>query len=231
MTVTRPPATDKSPVKPLAQQRILDRRSRYLGKRLFDIFFSLSVLVVFAPLYAVLAILIACTSSGSVFYVQERVGRNYQRFGCIKFRTMIPNADRVLSKMMAESDDLRQEFSENFKLKQDPRITKIGRFLRTTNLDEFPQFINVFKGEMSVVGPRPLVPEELERYGNDIDRVLTIRPGLTGLWQISGRNNISYAQRVRIDVSYVKRHDFWLDLQIVCKTALLTLMPKNNGAY
>jgi lipopolysaccharide/colanic/teichoic acid biosynthesis glycosyltransferase len=231
MTVTRPPATERSSVKPLAQQRILDRRSRYVGKRLFDICFSLSVLIVFAPLYAVLAILIACTSSGSVFYIQERVGKNYQRFGCIKFRTMIPNADRVLNKMMAESDDLRQEFSENFKLKQDPRITKIGRFLRTTNLDEFPQFINVFKGEMSVVGPRPLVPEELERYGKDIDRVLTIRPGLTGLWQISGRNDISYEQRIRIDVNYVKRHDFWLDLQIVCKTALLTLLPKNNGAY
>jgi lipopolysaccharide/colanic/teichoic acid biosynthesis glycosyltransferase len=231
MTVTRPPATERSSVKPLAQQRILDRRSRYVGKRLFDICFSLSVLIVFAPLYAVLAILIACTSSGSVFYIQERVGQNYQRFGCIKFRTMIPNADRVLNKMMAESDDLRQEFSENFKLKQDPRITKIGRFLRITNLDEFPQFINVFKGEMSVVGPRPLVPEELDRYGKDIDQVLTIRPGLTGLWQISGRNNISYARRIRIDVSYVKRYNFWLDLHIVFKTVLLTLMPKNNGAY
>jgi lipopolysaccharide/colanic/teichoic acid biosynthesis glycosyltransferase len=231
MTVTRPSATNRPTVKSLDQQRILNRRSRYLGKRLFDIFFSLSVLVIFAPLYAVLAILIACTSSGSVFYIQERVGRNYQRFGCIKFRTMIPNADRVLSRMMAESDDLRQEFSENFKLKQDPRITRIGRFLRTTNLDEFPQFINVLKGDMSVVGPRPLVPEELERYGKDIDRVLTIRPGLTGLWQISGRNDIPYDQRIRIDVSYVKRHDFWLDLRIVFKTALLTLIPKNNGAY
>lgn len=144
---------------------------------------------------------------------------------------MIPNADRVLDEMMAQSADLRQEFSENFKLKQDPRITKLGKFLRTTNLDEFPQFINVLKGEMSVVGPRPLVPDELERYGDQIDRVLTIRPGITGLWQVSGRNDIPYAQRIRIDVSYVKRRNFWLDFRIVLKTVLLTIITKNNGAY
>jgi lipopolysaccharide/colanic/teichoic acid biosynthesis glycosyltransferase len=209
------------------------RRGKYrdLIKRLFDIFFSLSVLVFCAPIYLVLAISIAATSSGSIFYIQERVGKDFQHFGCIKFRTMIPDADRLLDEMMAESEDIRQEFSENFKLKHDPRITKIGRFLRTTNLDEFPQFINVLKGEMSVVGPRPLVPEEIERYGTAIDRVLTIRPGITGLWQVSGRNDIPYAQRIRIDVNYVKRRNFWLDLRIVFKTVLLTLIPKNNGAY
>jgi lipopolysaccharide/colanic/teichoic acid biosynthesis glycosyltransferase len=144
---------------------------------------------------------------------------------------MVPNADRVLDEMMARSADLRQEFSENFKLKHDPRITKIGKFLRITSLDEFPQFINVLKGEMSVVGPRPLVPEEIEKYGNSIDKVLTIRPGITGLWQVSGRNDIPYAQRIRIDVSYVKRRNFWLDLRIVIMTVAVMLMPKNNGAY
>ena len=144
---------------------------------------------------------------------------------------MIPNADLQLEQMIAQSDALRQEFSENFKLKQDPRITRIGKFLRITNLDEFPQFLNVLKGEMSVVGPRPLVPEELERYGKDIDRVLTIRPGITGLWQVSGRNDLPYDERIRIDVSYVKNRNFWLDLQIVFRTILLTVMTKNNGAY
>ena len=144
---------------------------------------------------------------------------------------MIPDADLQLQEMMAQSDELRQEFSTNFKLKHDPRITKIGKFLRITNLDEFPQFINVLKGEMSVVGPRPLVPEELERYGKDIDRVLTIRPGITGLWQVSGRNDLPYDERIRIDVRYVKDRNFWLDLQIVFKTILLTVMTKNNGAY
>jgi lipopolysaccharide/colanic/teichoic acid biosynthesis glycosyltransferase len=216
--------------KSLSQQ--LNRKSSDIFKRLFDIVFSLSVLVLCAPVYLVLAGSIACTSSSSsVFYIQERVGKSYRRFGCIKFRTMIPNADVLLEEMMAQSDELRQEFTENFKLKHDPRITKIGKFLRITNLDEFPQFINVLRGEMSVVGPRPLVPEELERYGKDIDRVLTIRPGITGLWQVSGRNDLPYEQRIRIDVHYVKHRNFSMDLQIVFKTILLTVLTKNNGAY
>jgi lipopolysaccharide/colanic/teichoic acid biosynthesis glycosyltransferase len=213
----------------LSQQ--LNQKSSDIIKRLFDIVFSLSVLVICAPVYLVLAGSIAFSSPGSIFYIQERVGKNRQHFGCIKFRTMIPNADRLLEQMMAQSDELRQEFSANFKLKQDPRITNIGKFLRITNLDEFPQFINVLKGEMSVVGPRPLVPEELERYGKDIDRVLTIRPGITGLWQVSGRNDLPYDKRIRIDVYYVKHRNFWMDLRIVFKTILLTVMTKNNGAY
>jgi len=230
MTATDRPITSPRSKHP-ANKQIFRRHDRDLTKRLFDIVFSLSVLVLCAPLYLCLAVTIAATSSGSIFYIQERVGKNHRRFGCIKFRTMIPNADLLLSEMMAESADIRQEFSENFKLKSDPRITKIGKFLRTTNLDEFPQFINVLKGEMSIVGPRPLVPEEIERYGTQIDRVLTIRPGITGLWQVSGRNNIPYAQRIRIDVSYVKRRNFWLDIRIVIKTVLLTIVPRNNGAY
>jgi lipopolysaccharide/colanic/teichoic acid biosynthesis glycosyltransferase len=218
-------------IDPLTIKQRLDRKSSDITKRLFDIIFSLSVLILCAPVYFVLAIAISCTSSGAIFYIQERVGKNHQYFGCIKFRTMIPNADQLLGEMMAQSEDIRQEFSENFKIKNDPRITNIGKFLRITNLDEFPQFINVLKGEMSVVGPRPLVPEELERYGRHIDRVLTIRPGITGLWQVSGRNDLPYDQRIKIDVSYVKHRNFWLDLQIICKTILLTMMTKNNGAY
>jgi lipopolysaccharide/colanic/teichoic acid biosynthesis glycosyltransferase len=222
---------DDKAIGAIAERRLARIRRSDIAKRLFDIVFSLSVLVLCAPIYLILAAAIACTSSGSIFYVQERVGKNYRHFGCIKFRTMVPNADRVLDEMMARSADLRQEFSENFKLKHDPRITKIGKFLRITSLDEFPQFINVLKGEMSVVGPRPLVPEEIEKYGNSIDKVLTIRPGITGLWQVSGRNDIPYAQRIRIDVSYVKRRNFWLDLRIVIMTVAVMLMPKNNGAY
>ena len=232
MTATSQPITAKTSIRSIAQQRSLaSSKSSDIAKRVFDIVFSLLVLVVCAPVYLVLAMAIAYTSSGSVFYIQERVGKNYRRFGCIKFRTMIPNADRLLDEMMAESEDLRQEFSENFKLKQDPRITKIGKLLRMTNLDEFPQFINVLKGEMSVVGPRPLVPEEIERYGTAIDRILTISPGVTGLWQVSGRNDIPYADRIRIDVRYVKRRNLWLDLQIVLKTIYLMAMPNKNGAY
>jgi lipopolysaccharide/colanic/teichoic acid biosynthesis glycosyltransferase len=219
-------------VKSLAHKQRFHTQSQDLAKRLFDIIFSLLVLIFCSPIYLLLAVSIALTSSGgSIFYVQQRVGKNYRHFGCIKFRTMIPDADRLLQEMMAQSEDLRQEFDENYKLKADPRITKIGKFLRSTNLDEFPQFINVLKGEMSVVGPRPLVPEELERYGTQIDRVLTIRPGITGLWQVSGRNDIPYAQRIRIDVSYVRRRNFWLDLRIVLETVRQTIIPRNNGAY
>lgn len=212
-------------------RRLARNQSGDLLKRAFDIVFSLSVLLVCAPIYFVLAIAIVSTSPGPIFYIQERVGKNFRHFGCIKFRTMIPDADILLDELIAQSEDLRQEFSENYKLKADPRITKIGKFLRTTNLDEFPQFINVLKGEMSVVGPRPLVPEETERYGAAIDRVLSIRPGITGLWQVSGRNNIPYDRRIRIDLSYVKHRNFWLDLRIALQTVYLTVMSKNNGAY
>jgi lipopolysaccharide/colanic/teichoic acid biosynthesis glycosyltransferase len=193
--------------------------------------FSLSVLILFLPLYLLLAMLIALSSPGPIFYVQERVGKNYKPFGCIKFRTMVENADELLLDIMEQSPHLREEFEDSFKIKQDPRITKIGRFLRLTSLDEFPQFWNVLKGDMSVVGPRPLVPEELPKYGRYMDKILTIRPGITGLWQVSGRNDIPYEQRVQIDVYYVNFRNFWLDLWLIVKTIGVIISTKNNGAY
>lgn len=202
-----------------------------LAKRLFDVAFSLTILIVFAPVYLLLIVLIALSSRGPIFYIQERVGKNYKPFGCIKFRTMVRNADEVLMEMMETSPGLRQEFKNNFKLRRDPRITRIGRFLRITSLDEFPQFLNVLKGDMSVVGPRPVVTEELERYGNSADRVFSIRPGITGLWQVSGRNDIPYPRRVQIDVYYVNFRSFLMDLWIVSKTIGVILFPKDNGAY
>jgi Undecaprenyl-phosphate galactose phosphotransferase WbaP len=205
--------------------------NKEFAKRLFDIVFSLSVLILFSPVYLLLALLIAISSPGPIFYVQERVGKNYKPFGCIKFRTMIVNADQVLQEIMETSPDLRQEFENNFKLKNDPRITWIGRFLRITSLDEFPQFWNVLKGDMTVVGPRPLVPEELFMYGQHIDKILTIRPGITGLWQVSGRNDIPYERRIKIDVYYVNFQNLWLDLWIVFKTIGVVLFPNKNGAY
>lgn len=208
-----------------------DALNGVFAKRLFDVAFSLTILVVFAPVYLLLIVLIALSSRGPVFYVQERVGRNYKPFGCIKFRTMVRNADEVLMEMMETSPGLRREFQSNFKLRRDPRITRIGRFLRITSLDEFPQFINVLKGDMSVVGPRPVVTEELERYGNASDRVFSIRPGITGLWQVSGRNDVPYPRRVQIDVYYVNFRSFLMDLWIVSKTIGVIVFPKDNGAY
>jgi lipopolysaccharide/colanic/teichoic acid biosynthesis glycosyltransferase len=200
-------------------------------KRLFDIVFSLLVLIFFSPVYLILATLIAISSPGPIFYVQDRIGKDFKPFSCIKFRTMINDADAMLEAMIANSPELQKEFNDNFKLKQDPRITSIGKFLRLTSLDEFPQFWNVLKGDMSVVGPRPLVPEELPKYGHRIDAVLTIKPGITGLWQVSGRNDIPYPRRVQIDVYYATSHNWLLDLWIVIKTIGVIVFPKNNGAY
>ncbi len=201
------------------------------AKRLFDIIFSLFVLIFFSPVYLILMTLIAINSPGPIFYIQQRIGKDYQPFNCIKFRTMVNNADELLETMMSNSPQMRQEFQDTFKLKQDPRITKIGNFLRLTSLDEFPQFWNVLKGDMSVVGPRPLVPEELHKYGRKINTVLTIRPGITGLWQVSGRNDIPYPKRVKIDVYYATSHNWLLDIWIVFKTIGVIIFPKNNGAY
>ncbi|MGD1922243.1 MAG: sugar transferase [Pleurocapsa sp.] len=200
-------------------------------KRVFDIVFALFVLTTFSPVYFILMVLVALNSQGPVFYVQQRIGKDHQPFNCIKFRTMVDNADQMLDIIMEDSEEMRSEFQDSFKLKQDPRITRIGKFLRLTSLDEFPQFWNVLKGEMSVVGPRPLVPEELPKYGRKINTVLKIKPGITGLWQVSGRNDIPYPKRVQIDVYYATSHNWLLDLWIVYKTIGVMIFPRNNGAY
>lgn len=215
----------------LSDKLSIPRLDKELVKRGFDVIFSLLVLIFFSPVYLLLGLVIALSSPGPIFYIQERVGKNYKLFSCIKFRTMVINADEMLLQLMESSPQLRQEFEDNCKLKQDPRITPIGRFLRLTSLDEFPQFWNVLKGDMSVVGPRPLVAEELPCYGVHIDKVLTVKPGITGLWQVSGRNDIPYSRRILIDLYYSKFHNFSLDLWIILKTIGVVIIPKNNGAY
>ena len=200
-------------------------------KRTGDVVFALSALLIGAPVFLLLAVLVKVSSPGPVFYVQRRVGRGYRRFGCIKFRTMRPDADRVLASVLASSPAMQEEFERDFKLREDPRITPIGRFLRRSSLDELPQFINVLRGEMSVVGPRPIVDKEIDRYGPYMDEVLAVRPGLTGLWQVSGRNNLSYAKRVRLDLAYARGRSFLLDLAIVLRTFGVLLLPMDRGAY
>ncbi len=171
------------------------------------------------------------SSPGPIFYVQERIGRNFCHFGCIKFRTMRQDAEEVLSNVLKNSPSMKKEFERDFKLRQDPRITPIGRFLRRSSLDELPQFINVLKGEMSVVGPRPIVEKELERYGVFMQEVASVRPGLTGLWQVSGRNNLSYEKRVQLDLSYARQRSFVLDMAIMLRTFGVLLLPMDRGAY
>lgn len=207
------------------------RITKKFYKRSFDIFFSISVLLCCFPLYLIVGLFIYISSPGPIFYTQERVGKNFQRFKCLKFRSMVINADQVLAELLAHNPEKRKEFEETFKLKNDPRITWIGKILRVTSLDELPQFWNVLIGDMSVVGPRPLVPDEVHKYGNKMGRVLSVKPGITGLWQVSGRNDIPYSQRVLIDVYYVNHNNPLLDIWIMLKTVGVVIFPKDNGAY
>ncbi len=204
---------------------------RRYGKRLFDIVFALTALVLFLPLYVVVALLIYASSPGPILYVQTRVGQGGRLFRCMKFRTMVVGADKMLAELLESCPQCRAEFDSAYKLKQDPRITAIGKWLRLTSLDEFPQFWNVLVGDMSVVGPRPLVPEELPKYGEAIHEVLSVRPGITGLWQVSGRNDIPYPRRVQMDARYARHFTFGWDVRIALKTVGVVLFPHNNGAY
>jgi lipopolysaccharide/colanic/teichoic acid biosynthesis glycosyltransferase len=200
-------------------------------KRAGDIVFALTVLSLGFPVLFLIAVMVKITSRGSVFYSQRRIGRGYKGFGCLKFRTMRKGADQMLLRLLERDPLLREEFERDFKLKKDPRITPLGRFLRRTSLDELPQLLNILKGQMSVVGPRPIVWDELERYGRQMDLVLSVRPGLTGLWQVSGRNNLPYETRVRLDLYYVRHRTFWLDLRIILRTIGVVLLPMDRGAY
>lgn len=208
------------------------RRTRavLVSKRVFDIAFSSFALVSCAPLLVGISLVVAASSPGPIFYVQRRVGKDRRLFYCVKFRTMVVDAEARMTALLASCPELHREFADNHKLRNDPRVTRVGRFLRFTSLDEFPQFWNVLRGDMSVVGPRPLVPEELCRYGRYIDRVLTVRPGITGLWQVSGRNNIPYRKRVQIDLYYASSRNWQLDAWIILRTFGVLLFPHRSGA-
>ena len=206
-------------------------RSGRTLKRIGDIVFSLIVLTLGSPIFILIAILVKLSSPGSVFYIQKRVGRNYREFGCIKFRTMYKDADDLLPNLLEKYPLMRKEFENDFKLRQDPRITKLGRFLRRSSLDELPQFFNVLKGEMSVVGPRPIVSNEIIKYSLFMEEVISVRPGLTGLWQVSGRNNLSYKKRVELDLFYARNRNFLLDLEIIILTLGVLLFPMDRGAF
>lgn len=212
---------------------IIRNQSRYgrTLKRIGDIIFSFVVLTLGSPIFILIGILVKLSSPGSVFYIQKRVGRNYREFGCIKFRTMYKDADDLLPNLLEKYPLMRKEFEKDFKLRQDPRITKLGRFLRRSSLDELPQFFNVLKGEMSVVGPRPIVSNEIIKYSLFMEEVISVRPGLTGLWQVSGRNNLSYKKRVELDLLYARNRNFLLDLEIIILTLGVLLFPMDRGAF
>ncbi len=200
-------------------------------KTLFDIIFSLTVIILGSPLFLFIAILIKFSSRGPIFYYHKRVGKNFKPFYCIKFRTMHPEADDIFNNLLEINEQIKEEFEKTHKLRNDPRITTIGKFLRKTSLDELPQFINVLKMEMSVIGPRPIVEKEIKKYHNKIEKVLSIKPGITGLWQVSGRNNLSYKKRVYLDALYIDNFNFIMDLRIIIRTFGVLLFPMDRGAY
>ena len=192
------------------------------GKRALDIAGALELLVVFSPLMLVIALLML-PQRGPAFFGHNRVGQGGAEFACLKFRTMVPDAEARLKDLLERDPDARRQWQADHKLDKDPRITPVGNFLRRTSLDELPQLLNVLRGDMSLVGPRPVTRAELQRYGEDGASYLALRPGLTGKWQVSGRNDISYSGRVALDSAYARDFSIRGDLTILLQTVGVVL--------
>jgi len=206
----------------------LNQRLPRLIKRTFDIVVASSALLVLSPLL-LLAMLFVKMDGGPALFGHKRLGLQGTPFSCLKFRSMITNSDAALKKYLSENADARAEWLQDHKLRNDPRVTRFGKFMRRTSIDELPQLFNVLKGDMSIVGPRPIIVAETEKYDNDISHYYRVRPGITGLWQVSGRNDVSYAQRVRMDSWYVRNWSLWHDIAIIFKTIPVVL--NRDGAY
>jgi len=207
---------------------LLSESSRRL-KRAIDVFGSLMGLLFLFPFLGLIAFLIKIDSPGPVFYRQPRVGRGGVTFGLLKFRTMFNNSDQIFKDALENDIKLRQEWNKYQKLKNDPRITKVGNFLRKFSIDELPQLWNVLMGEMSLVGPRPFMLDQRPLYGEQLKYYMTVQPGMTGLWQVSGRNEKTFAQRVSLDREYIQRWSLWLDIYILLRTVKTVLFVKNTN--
>lgn len=207
----------------------LARTRNRIFKRSFDFGLSVFGTIVIAPILAIIAFLIYCSSPGPIIFSHMRIGSNGKKFPCYKFRSMVSNSQEMLTKYLAENPQAREEWQKDFKLKNDPRVTKIGAFLRKSSLDELPQLFNVIKGEMSLVGPRPIIDKEIEKYEDYINDYYIVRPGMTGYWQVSGRSDVNYDERVQMDSWYVRNWSFWQDIILLVKTIGVVLGKK--GAY
>jgi len=200
-------------------------------KRIFDILFSIFAIILTSPIFIIVSILIKITDNGNIFYGHTRVGKNCHKFKVFKFRSMYKNADQKLTELLEKDNNLKDEWEKTFKLKNDPRITPIGKFLRKTSLDELPQFFNVILGNMSVVGPRPVVSKELEIYYKEKAKMYcSVKPGITGYWQVEARSDSeNYEQRINMDEWYINNQSLWLDIKIIFKT--IQVMFTGKGAY
>lgn len=200
-----------------------------LFKYTFDIITTILGGLVALPLMGIISILIYIDSPGPIFFAHQRVGVGGERFSCYKFRTMVVDAEKKLGRYLQRNPAAMEEWQKDFKLKDDPRITRMGKWLRKTSLDELPQLINVLKGEMSLVGPRPIIEQEIEKYGETIRDYYLVRPGITGYWQVNGRNDVDYETRVQMDSWYVRNWSLWLDIVLLIKT--VRVVAEKKGAY
>lgn len=206
----------------------LSEKSYIFSKRFLDISVALFALIILSPVFLVISLFyLFGDNKGPVFYQQKRVGMGYQEFGIYKFRSMVVGAEE---KLYANKDLYAKFVANGYKLptEEDPRITKFGAFLRKTSIDELPQFINILNGEMSIVGPRPVVEKELVEYGDDVDKFLSVKPGAMGLWQASGRSEIQYPERAELEIGYVDQADLWFDFKILFMTVIAVF--KGEGA-
>ena len=201
-------------------------------KRLCDFTLACLLLVFFIPIFLFVAFLIKASSRGPILFIQRRIGKNKREFSCYKFRTMHPEADFMLLEILKSNSNIKKEFESNQKISNDPRITFIGRYLRYTSLDEIPQIFNIIKGEMSFIGPRPIIKEEIIRYGKKrFEKAFSVLPGMSGLWQVSGRNKLSYKRRIQLDLIYAKNLNLLMDLNIFFRTLGVILLPFDRGAF
>ena len=207
----------------------LTKIQSHVAKRAFDLALVIFSLPLTLPVCLITALFVKLTSPGPVLYGHRRVGLNGKEFKCWKFRSMYIDADKQLAKILAENPKMKKQWEKDRKLENDPRVTPFGKFIRKTSLDELPQLINIFVGQMSFVGPRPVMQDELERYGKKADYILSVLPGLSGMWQTSGRSDTAYEDRVTLDVYYIQNWSIWLDIWILIKTVWVVLAGK--GAY
>ena len=192
-------------------------------KRTIDIIGAGLGLILLSPIIAIVACAVKFTSKGPVFFSQKRVGKNGELFEMYKFRSMVVNAEELKENL----EDQNEMSGPMFKIKDDPRITKVGKFIRKTSIDELPQLWNILKGDMSLVGPRPSLPKEVEQFDNWMFKRLSVRPGLTCYWQVSGRNNIDFEDWMKLDVKYVEERNFWIDIKLIFKTVFVLFGDKN----
>lgn len=197
-----------------------DKTSYIVMKRIIDVVGSITGLVLLSPFLLIIAVLVKMDSSGPVLFSHKRLGQYGKIIKVYKFRTMVQNAEELLKTLNPEQ---KIEFEKNFKLENDPRITKLGKFLRESSIDELPQLLNVLKGEMTAVGPRPIVPSELKKYGKYGEKLLSVKPGLTGNWQTSGRSDTSYEERIQLDMEYIDTRTILMDIKIAFKTLVVVL--------